>query len=122
MDAIDFYNANTDDATSNHQQFTEFQTNIPTNNPNLIVEYDTLSMFAALEDRQALVADFISNGLTDPRVAAETFPFDRPTLGSEFVFENGFESIKVTSYNIRSQDWTPERADLVAQVIIDINP
>ncbi|MBL4660717.1 MAG: endonuclease/exonuclease/phosphatase family protein [Alcanivoracaceae bacterium] len=122
MDAIDFYNANTEDATSNHQQFTEFQTNIPTNNPNITVEYDTLSMFAALETRQALVADFISNGLTDPRVAAETFPFDRPTLASELVFENGIESIKVTSYNIRSQDWTMERADLVAQVIMDINP
>lgn len=26
------------------------------------------------------VVDFLSNGLTDPRVAAETFPFDRPTL------------------------------------------
>ena len=28
-------------------------------------------------------ADFLINGLTDPRVANETFPFDRPTLGSE---------------------------------------
>ena len=26
------------------------------------------------------IVDFIENGLTDPRVAAETFPFDRPTL------------------------------------------
>jgi hypothetical protein len=26
------------------------------------------------------VSDFLSNALTDPRVAAETFPFDRPTL------------------------------------------
>lgn len=32
---------------------------------------------------QATVADFIGNGLTDPRVAAEMFPFDRPTLASE---------------------------------------
>ncbi|MFQ5495482.1 MAG: cytochrome-c peroxidase, partial [Phycisphaerae bacterium] len=31
------------------------------------------------------LADFIANGLTDPRVAAETFPFDRPTLQSERV-------------------------------------
>jgi len=29
------------------------------------------------------LADFIANGLTDPRVANETFPFDRPTLRSE---------------------------------------
>lgn len=29
------------------------------------------------------VIDFMANGLTDPRVAAETFPFDRPTLHVE---------------------------------------
>ncbi len=33
-------------------------------------------------DRAPLV-DFLRNGLTDPRVAAETFPFDRPSLRSE---------------------------------------
>lgn len=27
--------------------------------------------------------DFLQNGLTDPRVAAQTYPFDRPTLNSE---------------------------------------
>jgi cytochrome c peroxidase len=27
--------------------------------------------------------DFVSNALTDPRVASGSFPFDRPTLGSE---------------------------------------
>lgn len=27
-----------------------------------------------------VIEDFLRNGLTDPRVAAETFPFDRPTL------------------------------------------
>lgn len=32
---------------------------------------------------QARIIDFIVNGLTDPRVAAEAFPFDRPTLHSE---------------------------------------
>jgi len=29
------------------------------------------------------VIDFVQNGLTDPRVVTETFPFDRPTLASE---------------------------------------
>jgi cytochrome c peroxidase len=29
------------------------------------------------------LVDFLANGLTDPRVAAEIFPFDRPTLLSE---------------------------------------
>lgn len=35
-----------------------------------------------IADRANLV-DFLVNGLTDPRVAAEQFPFDRPTLHSE---------------------------------------
>lgn len=43
-------------------------------------------MFLALQlssfDRPALL-DFLTNGLTDPRVKAETAPFDRPTLRSE---------------------------------------
>jgi cytochrome c peroxidase len=29
------------------------------------------------------LADFVENALTDPRVLAQTFPFDRPTLNSE---------------------------------------
>ncbi len=32
---------------------------------------------------QAAVVDFIRNGLTDPRVASRSFPFDKPTLYSE---------------------------------------
>jgi len=32
---------------------------------------------------RAPLVDFIANGLTDPRVAARSFPFDRPTLASE---------------------------------------
>jgi cytochrome c peroxidase len=35
-----------------------------------------------LDERLAIV-DFLRHGLTDPRVAAETAPFDRPRLGSE---------------------------------------
>ncbi len=30
-----------------------------------------------------LIQDFLQNGLTDPRVAAQTFPFDKPTLLGE---------------------------------------
>jgi cytochrome c peroxidase len=32
-----------------------------------------------------LIIDFLMNGLTDPRAAAEVFPFDRPRLASEVV-------------------------------------
>lgn len=34
------------------------------------------------------VIDFLTNGLTDPRVAAQQFPFDRPSLHSESPFAN----------------------------------
>ncbi|MEL6497068.1 MAG: cytochrome c peroxidase [Planctomycetota bacterium] len=34
-------------------------------------------------NQRVAVDDFITNALTDPRVAAESFPFDRPTLRSE---------------------------------------
>jgi cytochrome c peroxidase len=34
------------------------------------------------------LADFLGNALTDPRVAAEVFPFDRPTLAAERRFEH----------------------------------
>ena len=85
-DAVDFYNVNADadnGIPNRHQQFTEDQTPIPTmaNRPD--VEYDTLSMFSRSDELKDTVVDFIANGLTDPRVAAEQFPFDRPTLASE---------------------------------------
>jgi cytochrome c peroxidase len=92
QDSIDFYNANADadnGIVNPHTQFLDNQTGIPTANTNQFVDYDTLSMFSNAnnpqrgKDMQATVADFIGNGLTDPRVAAEMFPFDRPTLGSE---------------------------------------
>ncbi|MBL4698320.1 MAG: hypothetical protein JKX70_05760 [Phycisphaerales bacterium] len=37
---------------------------------------------------QVAMIDFLANGLTDPRVAAETFPFDRPTLYAELPTAN----------------------------------
>ncbi len=36
----------------------------------------------SFDDRDRII-DFLANGLTDPRVANEEFPFDRPTLNSE---------------------------------------
>ena len=63
---------------------------------------------------QAIVVDFIENGLTDPRVAAEIFPFDRPTLASEMAPH----SLKLMSLNVGELGWTSERADTVSEVII----
>lgn len=37
----------------------------------------------------ASITAFLQGGLTDPRVAAETFPFDRPTLNSELAANPG---------------------------------
>ncbi len=37
---------------------------------------------------EANIIDFLQNGLTDPRVAAEAFPFDRPTLYAELPTAN----------------------------------
>jgi cytochrome c peroxidase len=37
----------------------------------------------------AAMLDFMRTGLTDPRVAGETFPFDRPRLGTEAGSSNG---------------------------------
>ncbi len=87
-DAIDFYNASADvdnGIENRHSQFTEDQTGIPVAGGGLPREYDTLSMFSQSEARKNQVADFIANALTDPRVAAEEFPFDRPKLRSELV-------------------------------------
>ena len=39
--------------------------------------------------QRADLADFVANALTDPRVANEQFPFDRPTLRSELLPVNG---------------------------------
>ncbi len=38
--------------------------------------------------QQSHLTDFLMNALTDPRVASETFPFDRPTLNSERAVPN----------------------------------
>lgn len=39
-------------------------------------------------NQQIAIEDFLMNGLTDPRVANETFPFDRPLMYSELALDN----------------------------------
>ena len=107
QDAVDFYNA--ESAVTRHTQFTANQSGIPTQNPGNFVDYSTLSFFVPSPARQAIVVDFLENALTDPRVAAEEFPFDRPALGSEMA--------TIMTYNVQAPGWTPERADIVADII-----
>ena len=73
-DAIDFYNAETQE--TRHRQFTEDQSRIPPGGGR----YNLINMPVQF---QANVIEFFENGLLDPRVAAEEFPFDRPRLRSE---------------------------------------
>ncbi len=107
QDAVDFYNA--ESGNTRHTQFTENQSGIPTQNPGNFVDYSTLSFFVPSPARQAIVVDFLENGLTDPRVAAEEFPFDRPVLGSEIT--------TIMTYNVQAPGWTSARADIVADII-----
>ncbi len=83
MDAIDFYNAGTNDVTSNHVQFTANQSGLPNPNSPMSPPYSRVAVQTGSELNQQKIADFMSNALTDPRVANEIFPFDRPTLNSE---------------------------------------
>ncbi len=78
-DAIDFYNAGTNN--TGHVQFTQDQSGIP----GTSVDIDELDVFGDDPVRRGQIIEFLMNGLTDPRAAAETFPFDRPTLASESV-------------------------------------
>ena len=63
---------------------------------------------------QAIVVDFMQNALTDPSVAAETFPFDRPTLASEMAPR----PLKLMSFNVEELGWSSTRADSVSAVIL----
>ncbi len=70
-DALDFYTE-----ANGHQHFTADQDGIPPNGAPL----DSIRI---PRDARVALIDFLTNGLTDPRVAAGAFPFDRPTLASE---------------------------------------
>lgn len=76
-DAIDFYNSGTNN--TDHIQFTQDQSGIPNSN----LDIDEIDVFGDDPIRRGQVVDFITNGLTDPRVANELFPFDRPVLANE---------------------------------------
>ena len=88
QDAIDFYNAGTQN--TGHVQFTADQDDIPGGGGGGgggggVDEINEINIPANMQDE---IVDFLVNGLTDPRVAAEEFPFDRPTLLSEMTFSN----------------------------------
>lgn len=76
-DAIDFYNAGTNN--TGHVQFTQGQSGIPGSGTDI----DELDVFGNDPVRRGQIIEFLKNGLTDPRAASESFPFDRPTLASE---------------------------------------
>lgn len=82
QDAIDFYNAGTHD--TGHTIFPDGLSSVPDpENPGTSLRIDQIDFFGSEPDKQALVVDFLSNALTDPRAAAETFPFDRPALAAD---------------------------------------
>ncbi len=78
QDAIDFYNAN--NLATGHTQFPENQSGIPTGMPGVFADYGNILM---PEFFHPAVIEFLENGLLDPRLENEVFPFDRPTLRSE---------------------------------------
>jgi cytochrome c peroxidase len=78
-DSIDYYNAGTQN--TGHVQFTDDQDSIPPGGGT----YHNINM---PEQFQTNVLDFLTNALTDPRVAAATPPFDRPSLHSELAVPN----------------------------------
>jgi len=119
-DGLDFYNAVADAENgidNRHHQFTQNQSGIPTATPGRFVDYDTLSLASQSEQTKANVADFMANALTDPRVANEEFPFDRPTLASERKF-NESSLLSFMSYNIAgATNWSVDNAELIIETM-----
>ncbi len=68
------------DPVTGQTQYTDERSGIPTGIPGVEADYNDIMM---PEGFQPAVIDFLANALTDPRVANETYPFDRPTLASE---------------------------------------
>ncbi len=85
-DAIDFYISG--QVSNGHTQFTADQSNVPGTPPGPARQYNNINIPVLTpggEPFRAAVIEFLVNGLTDPRVANETFPFDRPKLSSEAI-------------------------------------
>jgi cytochrome c peroxidase len=87
-DAVDFYNSGAEN--NGHVQFTADQDNVPNIGPGPDMNFGDILVPNLTQGGQpfkARVIEFLNTGLTDPRVGAETYPFDRPTLRSEiYVF------------------------------------
>ena len=82
QDAINFYNAGTND--TRHTIFSNGLSSIPDpENPGETIRINQINFLGDDPEKQSQVVDFLTNALTDPRVANETYPFDRPLLGSE---------------------------------------
>jgi len=84
-DAVHFYNAPAFlevDGDTDRTQCTQNQSGVPTAGGGA-APYSNIKMSEETEgvvQMQALIIDFIVNALADPRVAAETFSFDRPAV------------------------------------------
>jgi cytochrome c peroxidase len=74
---------------------------------------------------RARIIDFMTDALTDPRVAAETFPFDRPTLRSERTAEGSGPPARPTAFKARftgpgrvTLDWTAPAGGAADYVLV----
>ena len=82
QDAINFYNSGSHE--TGHTMFTDGLSTIPDpDNPGETIRMDQIDFLGDDPAHQALVVDFLTNALTDPRAVSESYPFDRPVLGSE---------------------------------------
>ena len=81
-DALDFYNAGTHD--TGHEIFTNNLSDL--RGPgfgNQDLQIDDIDFLAEASTDRTRFLDFLNTALTDPRVANESYPFDRPRLASE---------------------------------------
>ncbi|HEX4822949.1 MAG TPA: cytochrome c peroxidase [Candidatus Polarisedimenticolaceae bacterium] len=67
------------------------------NNPAIFLDnIDPLLPVPVPPDQGPALVDFMANALTDPRVAAGTFPFDQPSLSAGALPQLSFDADKVT--------------------------
>lgn len=114
QDAIEFYTER-----GGHVQFTDDQSGVPTNTPGVFTTYNDINLpetGPGGEPIQAQVIDFLVNGLTAPRVANETAPFDRPTLYSEMDRES--EIFCDFAYDGMENGTQPQPYDTVQEALL----